>query len=214
MYVPEAFRLDEPALIARVLREYDFALLVSAVEGGSPVATHLPFTYDAARGPMGVLTAHMARANPQWRDFPALKSAGREALVVFQGPHGYVSPRAYAPGAAVPTWNYVAVHAYGTPEVIEEPEAQRLALERLVEAHETGAPVPWSLDGEDEAFVARMMRGIVVFELPLRRIEAKAKLSQNKGPEDRRGVIAALRARGDDVSADLADWMLDLNGEN
>lgn len=213
MYIPEPFALSDPARIAAVLRDYDFALLISAVEGRPPVATHLPFLYDSAAGPHGTLIAHMARANPHWRDFAPLAAAGGQVLAAFQGPHAYISPTAYAPGPAVPTWNYVAVHAYGTPRLLEAQAEVERGLARLVAAHEAGAPAPWSMAGQDEAFLARMMRGIVMFEIPLTRIEAKAKLSQNKRPADRRGVVAALGAQGHPGAAELAQWMVDLNDE-
>jgi len=208
MYVPKEFNLDDPERIAAVIEQFNFGLLISALpgglSGGAPFATHLPFLYDAARGPKGTLIAHMARANPHWKDFAALAEAGAEALIVFSGPHGYISPSSYGPGDAVPTWNYVAVHAYGTPKVMED-AAVRPMLEELVAAHETG-PAPWTLAGNDEGFMARMQRGIVAFEIPVARIEAKAKLSQNKTPEVRARVVAAMRGQGGD-GAVLADWM-------
>lgn len=206
MYVPEVFALDDRARMVETIRRHAFALLVTAPDG-PPQATHLPVLYDADRGPHGTLTAHMARANPQWRDFAPLAARGAEALVIFQGPHAYVSPRWYAPGPAVPTWNYVAVHAYGVPAVIDDPAAVRGLLERLVAVHEGAADGAWRLDGQDEAFIARMIRGIVAFEIPVARIEAKAKLSQNRPAGDRRGVIAALAQGGDAMSAELAAAM-------
>lgn len=206
MYIPEAFALDDRARMVETIRRHAFALLVTAPDG-PPQATHLPVLYDADRGPHGTLTAHMARANPQWRDFAPLAERNGEALVIFQGPHAYVSPRWYAPGPAVPTWNYVAVHAYGVPAVIDDPAAVRGLLERLVAVHEGAADGAWRLDGQDEAFIARMIRGIVAFEIPVARIEAKAKLSQNRPAGDRRGVIAALAQGGDAMSAELAAAM-------
>ena len=205
MYVPKTFALTDSAVVAEVIRSHGFAPLITAV-GGPPQATHLPFLYDADRGPHGTLIAHMARANPHWRDFSRLGAEGGEALVIFQGPHVYVSPRWYTGGPAVPTWNYVTVHAYGMPRVVEEPTQVRGILERLVETHESGSPRPWSLDSQDEKFLAGMMRGIVAFEIPLARIEAKAKLNQNRPPEDRRGVVDAL-ATHDDQAKEVAALM-------
>ena len=204
MYVPKEFLLDDPERIAAVIEQFNFGLLISALAGQAPFATHLPFLYDATRGPKGTLIAHMARGNPHWKDFAALAEAGAESLIVFSGPHGYISPSSYGPGDAVPTWNYVAVHAYGTPKVMAD-AAVRPMLEKLVAAHETGA-APWSLAGNDEGFMTRMQRGIVTFEIPVARIEAKAKLSQNKTPEVRGRVVAALRGQGTDAAI-LADWM-------
>jgi transcriptional regulator len=207
MYVPKHFALDDPERIAEVLRRFDFALLISAVEGRAPVATHLPFVFDPARGAKGTLRAHMARANPHWRDLVKLAESGGEALVAFSGPHGYVSPSWYGPGDAVPTWSYVAAHAYGVPCLIEDPAVVRALLAQMVAVQEAGRAVPWSLADQDEAFLARMQRGIVAFEIPVARLEAKAKLSQNKDTGVRRSVAAALREGGE---TDLAQWMEDL----
>ena len=191
MYIPEVFALTDPAEIARIIRDNPFGLLVT-LAGGTPRATHLPFLFDAKAGPQGTLICHMARANPQWRDFAALAAAGTEALAVFQGPHGYISPNWYGPGAAVPTWNYQAVHAYGRPVICDDQDKARAQQDQLVAAFEAASEVPWSLAGQDDGYVRRMLRGIVTFEMPVTRLEAKAKLSQNKGEADRAGVIAAL----------------------
>ncbi|HEY5598054.1 MAG TPA: FMN-binding negative transcriptional regulator [Kiloniellales bacterium] len=192
MYIPEPFVLTDREEIRAVLRDYAFAALVTAVDGAPPLATHVPFLYAPDRGPNGTLTAHMARANPHWRDLLRLQEAGGEALVIFQGPHAYVSPRWYAAGQAVPTWNYVAVHAYGPPRLIEAAVPVRGLLSELAATYEAGAADPWWLDAQEESYIATMIRGIVAFEIPIARLEAKAKLNQNKRPEDRRGVIAAL----------------------
>ena len=98
MYVPDIFALEDPERVTAVMRRFNFALLVTAAPGGAPTATHLPFMYDAERGPRGTLIAHMARANPHWREFAGLAEAGGEALVVFWGPHGYITPSWYGPG--------------------------------------------------------------------------------------------------------------------
>jgi transcriptional regulator len=206
MYVPNVFALTDAEAIAEVMREYDFALLVTA-PGGTPRASHLPVLHDPARGDKGTLLAHMARANPQWKDFAKLADGGGEALAVFQGPHAYVSPNWYGPGAAVPTWNYVAVHAYGVPQIVDDPARVRALLDRLVQVQERGSRAPWSMESQDGEYLERMMRGIVAFEIPVTRLEAKAKLSQNKGLEDRRAVIAALSGRGDPSATDVAEAM-------
>ncbi len=191
MYIPEIFALSDPGAIARIIRDNPFGLLVT-LAGGTPRATHLPFLFDASAGPQGTLTCHMARANPQWKDFAALADAGAEALAVFQGPHGYISPNWYTPGDAVPTWNYQAVHAYGRPVISDDQDKARAQQDALVAAFEAASEAPWSLAGQDDAYVRRMLRGIVTFEMPVTRFEAKAKLSQNKSEAARAGVIAAL----------------------
>ncbi len=206
MYVPKHFALQDPERIAKVFRHFDFALLISALDGQAPVAAHLPFIFDSTRGAKGTLRAHMARANPQWRDLAQLAETGGEALVVFSGPHGYISPSWYGPGDAVPTWNYVAVHAYGVPRSIEDAGEVEALLAGMVALHEAGSPAPWSLETQNEAYLARMRRGIAAFEIPIARLEAKAKLNQNKDAGVRRDVAMALREGGE---ADLAAWMED-----
>ena len=191
IYVPEDFLLDDSREIARIIGDFGFALLVTATDG-PPQASHLPFLLDPDRGPKGTLLAHMARANPHWREFRRLAERGGEAMVAFQGPHAYVSPTWYGPGDAVPTWNYVAVHAYGTPEVIDDPLEVRRLLENLVSQQESGFQTPWSLEQAEESYITRMLRGIVAFQIPITRLDAKAKLNQNRTPDQRRGAAAAL----------------------
>ncbi len=211
MYVPEAFALSGRAAVHQVLRDFNFALLVSTGEGGL-TATHLPFLLDPEAGTRGTLLGHMARANPQWRDFEAATANGREVLVVFAGPHGYVSPNWYGDGPAVPTWNYQAVHVYGVPGVVGDPARVRQIVERLVSHHEQGSGDPWRLDSQDGSYVDRMLRGIVAFEVPISRIDAKAKLSQNRSADDRAGVIAGLERSGRAPDRELAVLMRDLTG--
>jgi transcriptional regulator len=193
MYIPRAFVLDDPQLIADVIEANSFGLMVTAT-GAEPVATHLPFMFDPDRGQFGTLLAHVARANPQWQEFTAYKDGGL-ALAIFSGPHAYVSPTGYGDnGPTVPTWNYVSVHAYGRPRIIDYPSEVRPMLERLVDTNEAGLDPAWALASQDADYVEKMMRGIVAFELPIERIEAKAKLSQNKPEGARLGAAAALEA--------------------
>jgi len=211
MYVPEAFRLSDRVRVAEILRAYDFALLVTApslTPGGHVQASHLPFLYEADEGPEGTLYAHMARANPQWRDFAALAAAGQEALVVFQGPHSYISPTWYATEQpTVPTWNYVAVHAYGLPEIIEAPADARALLERLVATQEAGLTPPWSTAGLSEKFMEGMLRGLVAFRIPVARLEAKAKLSQNKTAGQLAAATVVLEAATAAPARETGAWM-------
>lgn len=167
--------------------EASFALLVSTGEDGAPVASHLPFSYDEDRGEYGTLIAHMARANPHGK----LLEKG-QALVIFQGPHAYISPSYYATNVNVPTWNYVAVHAYGTPSIIEDREKVRTVLDQLTMDNEKDTAQPWSTDQLDQKRLDGLMRGIVAFEIPIDRLEGKAKLGQNKSAEDQAAVEAAI----------------------
>ena len=205
MYVPNKFAVDEPSVCHDFIEANDFALLVSPVDG-QPFASHLPFLLDRNQGTCGTLLAHMARANPQWRAFD-----DSEVLVVFSGPHVYVSPAWYAATPNVPTWNYVAVHAYGRPRLVDDPGAVRAHLARLVEVQEHGRAKPWRLDGLADDYVAAMMRGIVAFEIPLDRLEGKWKLNQNRTAADRAGVIAALQDRTDSQATAIARLMAALD---
>ena len=207
MYVPDLFVLEGREAAFTLMKRFDFALVVSA-PGGAVTASHLPVLLDESRGERGTLMAHMARANPQWRDFEALAEAGQEIMVVFSGPHAYVSPRWYGhEGKAVPTWNYMAVHAYGPPRLVEHGPHTRRHLEHLVATQEVDMPEPWSLDGQEDRYIDSMMRGIVAFEVPITRIDAKAKLSQNKTPEERVGVVTALAASEDSLARAVAGEM-------
>jgi len=192
MYVPKHFQTDDPATLSDLIRRHGFAVLVTVDNDGLPFVTHQPLLFEAEGGPHGRLVGHIARANPQWQHF----ANGKPVLAVFQGPHAYISPNWYQVRPAVPTWNYAAVHAYGTPRIVEEPAAVRALLERLVHTYEQANAKPWTLADEPDSFIAGMQRGIVAFEIPITRIEGKLKMSQNRKPVDREGAIAGLRAIG------------------
>lgn len=198
MYIPKHFAQNEPALLAEVIRQYSFGTLVSVVEQ-RPFATHLPFIYDQENGG---LHAHMARSNPHWH---ALLEAPEEALVIFQGPHAYVSPSWYdSPG--VPTWNYAAVHVYGFFQTIDDPEQHRQILERLTAVHEATQTNPWVADF-DSPTVSQMIGGTVAFEISIKEIQGKFKLSQNRSPTDRVNVIETLENVGSDNASGVAEMM-------
>jgi transcriptional regulator len=196
MYVPNAFRADDRAALYDLIERYGFGTLVSVLDG-APFATHLPILLDRGRG---VLLGHVARANPHGR---ALGNAA-EALLIFQGPHAYVSPSWYATAPAVPTWNYAAVHVYGVPRLLDEAELRDL-LDRLVSRYEAGRERPWTMDLPPD-YLRKMLQAIIGFEVPIERIEGKFKLNQNRSSEDRAGVVQALRA-GDAGERELAEFM-------
>lgn len=197
MYLPPYFAEDDREILYSVIRENSFGVLVTKTDG-APLATHLPFLLEG-----GKLVAHMARANPQWEAF----DSDAEVLCIFHGPHGYISPNWYVTKKAVPTWNYVAVHVYGTPRIVDDPAVALAMQERLVAAHEAGSPSPWAMEGQPDGYIDGQLRAIVNFEIPIARIEGKFKLNQNRKPEDRAGVIAALRASPRAGDRELADLM-------
>ena len=202
MYIPAQFRIEERDAMHEIMRQNSFAALITMDENGAPFATHLPFFLDVDSGESGTLRAHMARANPQWQHF----QAGRETLVVFQGPHAYISPSWYETQPAVPTWNYAAVHAYGTPILLEAAGLKAL-LYATVALYEGGGEESWKFEMGPE-YVEHMMRGIVGFEIPITRLEGKLKMSQNRSEADRRRVIEALRAGGRAGDLEVAVLML------
>ncbi len=203
MYTPKAFREDDIATLHAFMQEYSFATMVTQKDGGL-VASHLPFLVDTERGPYGTLLAHMAIANSQWRTF----AGAQEALVIFQGPHTYVSPSWYEDdvAASVPTWNYAAVHAYGTPHLIEDASTLYSMLQALVQTHEAQFEKQWTLQPLDD-YMQHKMRGIVGFEMPITRLEGKFKMSQNRSENDQVRVVSALEGAGDPLSRDVAELM-------
>jgi transcriptional regulator len=209
MYVPKPFAFPErtEAELHELIEAYNFGIVIAAA--GPLEAAHLPFVLDRSRGPLGTLIAHVARANPIWQRF----ADGLEVLAVFQGPHVYVSPDWYAGRGLVPTWNYLAVHAYGVPPILESEEAVTAALARLTATMEAGlAPkLPWTLAEIAEPSLKALKRGVVAFEIEIARLEGKRKLNQNRTAADRAGVIAALEAGGEPEGLALASKMRDLD---
>ena len=207
MYVPAHFAPDE-AQVDELLHNHGAADLVTLTAQGL-VATMLPFIYvppeDAgAGGPHGSLHGHLARNNPQWK----LDAVG-EALAIVRGPDAYITPGWYASkvehGRVVPTWNYATAHVYGRLVVHDDPVWTEDLVRRLTTKHEAYRDHPWSVDDPPRAFIEGQLRAIVGVELEITRIEAKAKLSQNRPPADVEGVIAGLRDRGDKESADAVE---------
>lgn len=200
MYVPPHFAESDPGVLHEFIERHSFGLLVSQ-HGGEPFATHLPLLLDRAAGPHGTLIGHVARANPHWRDL-----AGQTALVVFGGPHAYVSPSWYEAENMVPTWNYAAVHAYGRAELVEERGALLEIVRRSVETYEAAMPRPWVLDTASTV-VDRLLAQIVGFRIEISRLEGKWKLNQNHPAERRGRVIRALEAQGGEDAVGIAELM-------
>lgn len=199
MYVPTHFREDRLEVLHAIIEENSFATLVSNSPTGI-VATHIPFLLRRSEGPFGTLRGHVARANQHWTH---LESG--EAVVIFLGSHSYVSPSWYASTDRVPTWNYVAVHAYGTPRLIEDDSVLRELVEDTVTRYEGELERPWEMSSIDPSKIPGLLRGIVGFEIPIQRIEGKRKLGQNRSRPDREGMVAGLRAYGGSSGAAIAD---------
>jgi transcriptional regulator len=207
MYVPAHFAPDA-AQVDELLRNHGAADLVTLTEQGL-VATMLPFIYvppeePRPAGELGALHGHLARNNDQWKLDPV-----GEALAIVRGPDAYISPGWYASkaehGRVVPTWNYITAHVYGRFVVHDDPAWTEDLVRRLTTKHEASRAHPWSVDDAPRPFVEGQLRAIVGVELQITRIEAKAKLSQNRPPADVEGVIAGLRERGDKEMADAVE---------
>jgi transcriptional regulator len=199
MYNPVAFAETDTAKLHAFVRQHSFATLVSSGSGGL-VASHLPLLLDPQAGPAGRLLGHMARANPQWRELDG------EVLAIFQGPHTYISPSWYEEPGLVPTWNYVAVHVYGTLHLVEGREDLLEILRRAVAFYEGSRPEPWPLERVGDRLDG-LLRAIVGFRIEISRLEGKWKLSQNHPEERRRKVIRALAEQPDDDSRQIAALM-------
>lgn len=208
MYNPPAFREDRPEVLGEIIRAARLALLVSAAaDGGVPDATHLPMTLVPEEGPHGTLYGHVAKANPHWR---GLAAAGA-ARAIFTGPEAYVSPSLYPSkqehGRAVPTWNYVAVHAIGPVEIVEDAERLHGIVSRLTDRHEASRSDRWAVTDAPDDFVASQLKGIVGVVLRIDTLIGKRKLSQNRAEPDREGVIAGLSASAEPADRAVAEVM-------
>jgi transcriptional regulator len=201
MYMPKLFQEKDRATLHQLMQTYSFATLVT-LQDGLPYASHVPLLLRPDDGPYGTLVGHLARANPQWRHF----DPDHEVLVIFQGPHTYVSPSWYEVHPSVPTWNYTAVHAYGTPRIIEEHGEFYDTLSDLVQVYEAPSAQPWRFELPDD-YVQKMMRAIVGVSIRITRLEGKYKLSQNRSPEDQRRVAAVLQAQGEGLGQDVGVMM-------
>ena len=198
MYNPPAYAEVDEALLRERMRAWSFATLVThGAEGLN--ATHLPFLVDDD-GPHGLLTTHLARGNAQYRDL----KAGAPALVIFQGPHAFISPSWYTNRLTFPTWNYTAIHVQGTPEVVDDPSAIHAVLQRTVATYDTPLGGEWAFDAMPQELTASRLKAIAAVRIPIARIEGKMKLNQDKSVADRLGVIAALEKQGDAQSLAVA----------
>jgi transcriptional regulator len=195
MYIPSSFAEEDVSTLYAFVEAHPLATLVTAVDGSGLFATHLPLLLDRTVEPRGRLFGHIARANPHARQ---LASGSSDALVIFTGPEAYITPAWYATKAAsgrvVPTWNYVAVHAYGKVTLRGEPEFLRPHLEALTRQHEVSRAGTWEVSDAPDDYIAQQMRAIVGVEITIERLEGKWKMSQNRSGEDIDGVVNGLSA--------------------
>lgn len=202
MYSPKFNQIADRAILIEAMQSYSFAILVGPQSEPQPpaplAATHLPLVVKD-EGEHGLIEGHFARANRHWQSL-----AGHETLVVFPGPHSYVSPTLYVEPLSVPTWNYIAVHAYGTLTLVEDEPGKEALLQGLIQTHEPAYAEKWR--AMPDGFRRTMLAGIVGFRIPIARIEGKFKISQNRNQAERRNVHA-LHAAGTPDQQALAAWM-------
>lgn len=190
MYIPPAFRNNDTSSIHDVIRRARLANLVTVTADGL-IATPLPMFLEEREGAMGTLYGHLARANLQWKLTPA-----SDAMAIFMGPDVYITPSWYATkaetGKVVPTWNYVAVHAYGPVEFFDDESRLYDVVSRLTELHEAARPKPWAATDAPTDFIKSQLKGIIGLRMPITRLDGKLKMSQNRNAADRAGVIKGL----------------------
>ena len=192
MYIRQDHRLDERDAQFALIEEHALGAWVVGGAAGL-TANHIPFLLDRTRGPHGTLVGHVARANPVWRAL----DAATPSLVMFQGPHSYITPNWY-PGKAehgkvVPTWDYAVVHAHGVARAVDDPAWLLDMLDRLTDAQEAAQPAPWRVRDAPAEYIDKLLRAIVGIEIPIARLEGKLKASQDEGVRDRIGTIEGLR---------------------
>jgi transcriptional regulator len=200
MYIPAAFHETDPGKLFDLIQQYSFGLLVSEFDG-EPFASHLPILLDRSFVPQGCLVGHMARANPQWE-----QADGQTVLAVFSGPHAYISPTWYQSENVVPTWNYAAVHVYGTFRAIDDRDKLLQIVADYVDFYEASLPSPWKFDPAGE-YAQKLVQAIVGFRIEISRIEGKWKLNQNHSLERQEKVIQALSASESQVDNAVATLM-------
>jgi len=188
------------------MRAHPLATLV-ATSGDHIDANHIPLLLSEQAGTLGCLSGHIARANPIWRDC----REGAEVLAIFHGPNAYISPGWYPSkaetGKVVPTWNYVAVHAYGSLRFVEDAGYIRACLETLTDLHETGLPEPWRVSDAPADFIAKLIESVVGIEITIKRLSGKWKISQNQPQPYQQGVIQGLKSCKNMHSQEMADFM-------
>lgn len=199
MYIPRHNRMEDRATLVAFMRAHSFAALVTHGETGLR-ATHLPVVVEEADERVRLL-AHVARANPQWRDF----APGAEVMVLFAEPHAYVSPRHYERAESVPTWNYAAVHAYGVPRLVEDRDEKHAQQTKLIALHDPDYLARFPDLPRD--YVDRMLGAIVAFAIDVARLEGRFKLSQEKQPMERERIIATLESADDSWAVATAELM-------
>ncbi len=201
MYIPEYHHIQDDSVALAFMKANPFAILVS-VSSGAPFATHIPVLVCEQKNPI-ILTGHVAKANPHWQMF----EQGRESLVIFHGPHAYISPSLYESRESVPTWNYAAIHVYGHATVLSETGRLEKILVETIQTFDPQYLDQWFALRKE--YRERMLGQIVGFEIAVTRVEAKFKLSQNRSRRDQTSVMESLKTSGDSLISAVARLMKD-----
>ena len=201
MYIPSFNSFTDRQDIIAFMQRYSFASIVTVIDG-LPIATHLPFLVKEENDKL-ILQSHFAKANPQAKSITESNS-----LVIFTEPHAYISPSNYETEKVVPTWNYIAVHAYGQATLLKSPEEKAELLKHTINTFEAGYFKQWQ--GLPEEYKSRMMNGIVAFEIEVTDLQAKKKLSQNRTDVEKDNIINSLEKSTDANEREIAAYMKQL----
>lgn len=204
MYTPSSFKEENPDVLFDLIEEHNFGIIFSQHQD-QPEATHLPFLVHRKKGEQGTLIAHFAKANKHWKKLDEAK----DVLVVFQGPHSYISPAWYVNRAEVPTWNYATVHVFGKPKVIEDPTELNKMVKELTHFHEDQENTGWKLDEVPEKDYNTDLKAIVGLEIEISKMEGKFKFNQNKSDKDQKSVISKMEDSGREDICEIMKRNLD-----
>jgi transcriptional regulator len=204
MYIPKAHEEADIDVLHSLIRAHPLGTWVTQIDA-ELIANHLPFVIDTTRGEFGTLMCHVARANPVWQTH----SRTIHSIITFHGPQSYITPSWYpskhAHGKAVPTWNYAVVHAHGIPRVIENRDWLLAHVNHLTDTHEATQALPWKVSDAPAEYIERLLQAIVGIEIPIAKLVGKWKVSQNRSPADKLGVVAGLMTRDDQQARDIAE---------
>lgn len=211
MYLPKVFEENRADVLRDLIASHPLGTVVTLNDQGLQ-ANHIPFLFDSSPEPLGTLYAHVARANPLWREL----SRTAETLVIFQGPQTYISPSWYPTksetGMVVPTWNYAVVHAYGRLEAIDDKAWLGEFVTKLTDIHESGNPEPWAVSDAPAEYIDHLLSSIVGLKLTITRLAGKLKLSQNRPAQDRVNVIRTLKEQDSESARAMAEAIQKANG--
>lgn len=204
MYIPAHFKETDYKKIISFIKEFNFGILASTNSDNKVIATHIPFIINEKENGFTIKT-HIAKANQQWKSF----TDSKEVLAIFSEPHAYISPKNYIKNESVPTWNYMAVHVYGIPKLLESFDERLALIEETINEFEPEFMQKWK--ALPDKYRNGLLNGIVAFEVEVKSIEAKSKLSQNRMPEERENIINSLSQSGDPGKVKISELMKNNN---